>query len=347
MKKLIAMLTVLLLAIGFAGCGGSGSGGDSGGDADGGGAAANPIVIKAGHVEAEDRAIHQTLLRFGEYINEESGGALVLEVYPNSELGSDSDVIDAIGLGTIQMNIGGSAVYTRYDEKFAVLSLPYMFESREQMNAAFTGEFGDVIGEWFEDYGFVCLGYQYDGARSMSNNLRPITSVADMSGIKFRVMDSDKYINMFKMLGANPTPMGYGEIYTALQQGVIDGQDNPPGLTYGSKFHENLKYFSLTEHVYSNCPVVIGKPFFDGLDPEYQEIIRTGAKIYLEDQQREEETALEAEFTDDIAAAGVAVNKLTPEAIAEFKTALEPLYDQYRETLGADLMDQVLELAAK
>lgn len=344
MKKLIITLLILVLTLGFAGCGGSG---EPAGEPSDEGAAPEQIIIKAAHVEVEDRAIHQALVKFGEYIDQESDGVLKLEIYPNGELGDDSDVVEAIALGTVQMTVPGSGVFTNYDEKFAVMNLPYLFESKEQMDAAFTGEFGDLIGGWMEDYGFVCLGYNYDGARCMSNNIRPINTVADMKGIKFRVMDSDLYINMFQLLGANPTPMGFSEVYTALQQGVIDGQDNPPGLTYGSKFYENLKYFSVTQHVYANCPVIIGKDFFDGLDPAYQDIIREGAKTYLEDWQRSEESAAEAGYIKNIEEAGVAVNELTPEAIAEFKAALQPIYDDYRTKLGDEVMDQVLELSSK
>ncbi|HWQ78322.1 MAG TPA: TRAP transporter substrate-binding protein, partial [Anaerovoracaceae bacterium] len=215
MKKLILMLLILVLTLGFAGCGGAE---EPAGAPSEEGAAPEPIIIKAAHVEVEDRAIHQALVKFGEYIAAESDGVLTLEIYSNGELGDDSDVVEAIGLGTVQMTVPGSGVFTNYDEKFAVMNLPYLFESKEQMDAAFTGEFGDMIGGWMEEYGFVCLGYNYDGARCMSNNVRPINTVADMKGIKFRVMDSALYIDMFQMMGANPTPMGFGEVYTALQQ---------------------------------------------------------------------------------------------------------------------------------
>ena len=270
-----------------------------------------------------------------------------MEIHPNAELGNDDDVIEAIALGNLQMTVPGLAYFTAYDEKFGVSDLPFLFESKEKMEEAWTGEFGDMIGEWFEEYGFVCLGYNYDGARSMSNNVRPIYTPADMKGIKFRVMDSALYIEMFKLMGANPTPMGYGEIYTALQQGVIDGQDNPPGLTYGPKFNEVLKYYSVIQHVYSNCPVIISADFFNGLDAEYQTIIRDGAKMYLEDWQRAEESALEAGYIDLIAEGGTEVNYLTTEQIAAFKASVQPLYDSYRQKLGDEIMDQVLSYAGK
>lgn len=340
MKKVLISLLVLALTFGFFGCGGSSSV-----ESSDEGAAPETIVIKAAHVEVEDRAIHQALVKFGDYIAEQSDGVLKLEIYPNGELGDDSDVVEAIGLGTVQMTVPGSGVFTSYDEKFAVMNLPYLFKSKEQMDKAFTGGFGDLIGSWLEDYGFVCLGYNYDGARCMSNNVRPINSPADMKGIKFRVMDSDLYIDMFKMWGANPTPMGFSEVYTALQQGVVDGQDNPPGLTYGSKFYENLKYFSVTQHVYANCPVIIGKDFFNSLDPKYQDIIKEGAKKYLEDWQREQESAAEEGYIQKMADAGVAVNELTPENITKFQELVQPLYDQYREKLGDEVMDEVLKYA--
>jgi len=338
--KGVSVLLISLLVFTLAACGGTG---DSAGD--NGSGTADTIVIKAAHVEVEDRAIHQGLVKFGEYIAEQSDGVLQLEIYPNGELGDDSDVVESISLGTVQMTIPGSALFTAYDEKFAVMNLPYLFDSKGKMDAAFTGEFGEMLKEWFEEYGFVCLGFNYDGARCMSNIKRPIYSPADMKGLKMRVMDSALYIEMFKLMGANPTPMGFGEIYTALQQGVIDGQDNPPGLTYGSKFYEVLKYFSVTQHVYANCPVIIGADFFYSLPEEYQQIIREGAKLYLEDWQRAEESSLEEHYIDLIKEAGVEVNYLDAEGIKAFQDSVQPIYDSYRQKLGDEIMDKVLELA--
>lgn len=335
MKRLLVVLLVLIMAFSVSACGSGGAGDD----------AAEKIVIKAAHVEVEDRAIHQSLVKFGEYISAESDGVLQLEIYPNGELGDDSDVVESLVLGTVQITIPGSAVFTAYDEKFAVMNLPYLFDSKEQMDAAFTGEFGDMINEWFEEYGFVGLGFQYDGARCMSNNKRAIYSPKDMSGIKFRVMDSALYIDMFKMMGANPTPMGYGEVYTALQQGVIDGQDNPPGLTYGSKFNEVLDYYSVTQHVYANCPAIISADFFYGLDEEYQNIIREGAEMYLVEWQRAEESAMEEGYIKSIAEEGTEVNYLDADGIKAFQDSVIPLYESYRVKLGDDVMDKVMEYA--
>ncbi len=339
MKRVLSVVLISLLVAALAGCGGTS-------ESPGGGGSADTILIKAAHVEVEDRAIHQGLVKFGEYIAEKSDGVLQLDIYPNGELGDDSDVVESILLGTIQMTIPGSALFTAYDEKFAVMNLPYLFESKEQMDEAFTGPFGGLIGEWFEEYGFACLGFQYDGARSISNNVRPIYSPDDMKGLKLRVMDSNLYIDMFKLMGANPTPMGFGEIYTSLQQGVIDGQDNPPGLTYGSGFNEVLDYFSVTQHVYANCPVIMGAQFFNSLDAEYQAIIKEGAKMYLEDWQREEESAAEENYIDQIREGNTEVNYLEPAGIKAFQDSVQPLYDSYRQKLGDDIMDQVLGYAS-
>ena len=337
MKKVVITILILVLTFSLAGCGGTTKVNTEG--------AAKTIIIKVAHVEPEDRAINKALVKFGEYIAEKSDGVLKLEIYPNGELGDDTAVVQAIALGTIQMTVPGSGVFEAYDNKFSVMNLPYMFSSKEKMDAAYTGGFGDLLGEWMKEYGFVCLGFNYDGARCMSNNIRPINTPEDMNGIKFRVMDSPLYIDMFKMLGANPTPMGFSEVYTALQQGVIDGQDNPPGLTYGSKFNENLKYFSVTQHVYANCPVIIGADFFNGLDEKYQNIIKEGAKIDLVDWQRTEESTAEAGYIKSIAEAGTVVNTVSEENILKFKEKLQPLYDSYREKLGDEVMDQVMAFA--
>lgn len=337
MKKFLVVLLVIVMVFSVTACGGGGVENEEGN--------AETIVIKAAHVLVESGSVNQSLVKFGEYIAAESEGVLVLEIYPNGELGDDSDVVESIALGTVQMTMPASAVFTAYDEKFAVMNLPYLFDSKEKMDAAFTGEFGEMLSQWLEEYGFVGLGFQYDGARCMSNNVRPINSPVDMSGIKFRVMDSALYIDMFKMMGANPTPMGYGEVYTALQQGVVDGQDNPPALTYESKFNEVLKYFSVTQHVYSNCPIIISADFFYGLDEEYQNIIREGATMYIQDWQRAEESVAETGFVEAIAAAGTEVNYLEADGVKAFQDSVAPLYESYRAKLGDDVMDLVLSYA--
>jgi tripartite ATP-independent transporter DctP family solute receptor len=352
LKKVSVLLLMVCTIFALAACGGGGSGG---GESDGEseatvdaaaeeGAAGEVLVIKAGHVETEESPLGQSFIKFKEWVEAESGGAIRVDVYANGELGGDREVFESVNLGLVQMSIGTISVLTQYDEKFALSALPFIFDSPQKENEAMMGAFGQRLIDWMADYGFKCFGFQYDGARSVSNNKRPINTVADMDGLKIRVMDSDLYVRLFELFGANPTPMSFTEIYTALSQGTVDGQDNPPSLTYESKFTEVQEYYSLTRHTYSECPILVNLDWFEGLTDEQKAIITEGAETWLQSWQRETAMGLEDEYIQKIRDAGVEVNELSPEGIQSFKDAVRPMYDEYREKLGdvyTELMDLV------
>ncbi|MDR2132355.1 MAG: TRAP transporter substrate-binding protein [Clostridiales Family XIII bacterium] len=353
MKKAAVWLLALCMVFAFAACGGGGSGSGSESETAGEGeataeggeeAAVEPLVIKAGHVETEESPLGQSFIKFEEWIEAESGGAIQVDVYANGELGGDRQVFEAVNLGTVQLTVGGNGALTQYDEKFALMGLPFVFDDKEKENAAMTGAFGDRLIDWLADYGFKCFGFQYDGARSISNNKRPINTVADMEGLKIRVMDSDFYVRLFQLFGANPTPMSFTEIYTALSQGTVDGQDNPPSLTYDSKFTEVQKYYSLTRHIYAESPILANLEWWNGLTEEQRSILSEGIETWLHSWQRETAMSLEDEYVQKIRDAGVEVNELSPEGLQSFKDAAQPIYAEYQEKLG-DVYTDLLDLA--
>jgi TRAP-type C4-dicarboxylate transport system substrate-binding protein len=164
-----------------------------------------------------------------------------------------------------------------------------------------------------------------------------------MKGLKIRVMDSDLYVNLLQLFGANPTPMSFTEIYTALSQGTVDGQDNPPSLTYESKFTEVQKYYSLTRHTFSECPIIVNLDWFNGLTDEQKAIVTEGAETWLRDWQRDTAMGLESDYVDKIRDAGVEVNELSPEGLQSFKDAVQPMYTEYKDKLG-DVYDELMAL---
>lgn len=334
MKKIISLVVIgAMLLISFTSCGGGGGESES-------------LTFKIAHVEAEDSSIHKSFVKFKENVEKESDGSITVEIYPNGELGGDVEVLESINLGNIQMSAMSSAVMTSYDERFSILDLPFLFDTQENMEKAVNGDLGKMYLGWMEEYGFKGLGFQYDGARCVSNNKRAINKVEDMNGLKIRVMESPIYIDMFKRMGANPTPMSFDEVYTALQQGVVDGQDNAPGITYNSKFYEVQKYYSLTKHTYANCPIITNKSFIEGLPEDQSKIILDAAQEYLIKWQRNEATSLDSDYiqkmTDD---SGTKVNELTPENQKGFVESVQPIYTDYEKKLGKEVLDEVKDLA--
>ena len=245
MKKFIAALLSLVMVIGLCSCGG-GNSSDTEYTAD------NPLVFRVSHVEATDSYLHKSCEKFKEYVEDKSEGKIKVEIYPNGELGDYETAIEAVKAGTQQMTCATTSALASYDPKLGLMDLPYLFESKEQMDAAVNGgAVEELYTQWLEENGFYNGGIQYDGARGLSNNKKEVKTPSDLKGLKIRVMQSDLYIKLFDAFGANPTPMSFTDLYTGLQQGTVDGQDNSPMLTYVNKFYEVQKYYSTIDTVYA------------------------------------------------------------------------------------------------
>jgi len=298
------------------------------------------IVIKYGHICAEDHSVQLAALKFKEYVEKESNGEMKVELYPNAILGGDVQMTEAVAMGTLTMALPSTSVLVMYSPQFGALDMPFMFTNAEK---AFEGLNGGPIGEKLdaelEKVGIANLGYNFNGMRSMTNNVRPINEPADLKGIKMRVMESPVFIDMFKYLGANATPMSFSELFTALQQKTVDGQENPASLIYASKFQEVQKYMSTTEHVYSFCANLINKDFYDGLTDAQRKILDDGAKQFLVDWQIQQETNDNQKFIDKLKEAGMEINTITPENKQKFIDAVAPMYDKYKTELGAEIFD--------
>ncbi len=341
MKKILSIMIVCMLIVGLVGCGNKQET-SNGGSKEESQSSDNDkkIVIKFGHVESEDRSIHKSVEEFEKYVEQETDGKVDIQIFPNAQLGAERQSIEAVSLGTMQMTTASTGVMTMYDEKFSVLDLPFLFNSREAAYAAVDGALGDELNAIAENYGMTTLGYQDNGLRHISNSVRPINEPADLDGIKIRVMEVPLYIDLFKSLGANPTPMSFGEVYTALQQGTVDAQENGASLVYSSKFHEVQDYYSLTGHVYSLDIAVVNTDFFNGLPEDIQTIIMDGAEKCLAKGQREIEGASEQEFLDKLAADGMEINEITSENRVKFAEMVKPVYDTYEEKIGAEIIEK-------
>ncbi|SDP64232.1 DctP family TRAP transporter solute-binding subunit [Desulforhopalus singaporensis] len=296
-------------------------------------------VIKIGHIVSEATAVHRACVAFENYVEAESGGSIDVQIFPNGQLGGDLQLTEAVALGTIQVAIPSTAVLTAYDPVFGLLDLPFIFADVYAGFNALDGELGSKLDNILMSVGIKNLGYSYNGARCMSNNVRPITEPADLKGIKMRVMESPVFIDMFKYLGANPTPMSFGEVFTGLQQGTIDGQENAPALVYASRFNEVQKYYSLTNHVQSYIANLINADFFDNLSNDQQKVVLSGAEKYLVTQQRADEINDNIETVAKLVETGMEVNEITPGNMNKFMDALKPMHEKYQGKFGQEWFD--------
>lgn len=295
-------------------------------------------VIKVGHGAAEAFHMHRALIKFEELVEAGSNGNIDVQIFPSSQMGPDREMIEGVQTGVLEMAIPPSSFFAGWDPAFAVIELPYMYASKDIAFEVLEGDAGDAMLSRVESQGLVGLGWLELGVRNVTNNTRPIASPEDLDGVKLRTMKVPAHVATFEALGANPTPMNFGEVYSALQQGVIDGQENPLAIITSQRFYEVQKYLSTTGHVFAVYMPVISKPFFDSLSSDEQQLIResmAAARDYQAELIASEEEAQLAE----IRAAGVEVLELTAEQRQAFAEKTESVRLQYREEVGAENYD--------
>ena len=302
-------------------------------------ALAKTYTIKMAYVVPETQSTHIAAAEvFKPYVEEASEGRIKVELYPNGQLGGDRQAIESVQLGTVHMTIPAVAVLSGFEPKFQVFDLPFVFKSKEAAYKALDGELGDRLSSLLIPLGMRNLAFAENGFRHVSNNKGPITKPEDLAGFKIRTMENPVHMATFKALGANPTPISFGELYTALQQKVVDAQENPIPLVYTSKFYEVQKYYSLTGHVYAATVVLVNDAFFTSLPEDLQDILVEGAVRYRT-YQRELSQKQDEEMIAKLREAGMEVNELTEEQKQLFIEKTLPVYDQFADQIGADLIE--------
>ncbi len=235
--------------------------------------AQDKIVFKASHCVDENHPYHHGLLKMNELLQERTNGRISIHVYHSSQLGPDRSLIEGMQMGMVDMAATSSAPVTSFLPEMTVYDLPFLFVNRDHAYKVMDGPIGQEMLDKLKSKGIIALGYYENGFRQMTNNVRPITKPADLKNIKIRVMESKAPIATFRALGANPTPMAWGEVFTALQQNTIDAQENPLTVIYGQRVYEVQKYLSMTNHFYAPAVLMISKITMDRLSPEDQKIV--------------------------------------------------------------------------
>jgi TRAP-type transport system periplasmic protein len=293
--------------------------------------------FKVGHVFAATHPWQINLEGFAKDVREATNGAVQIEAFPAAQLGGDRDVAEGLRLGTIEMGLFGTGALQSIDKRMIIEELPYAWATREQAYAAMDGELGKALDGVMANYGIVGLAYWESGYRHITNNSRPINSVSDLRGLALRVPEAEMRIDTFRQLGALPTPLAFGELFTALQQGVVSGQENPLATIYTSRFQEVQKYLSLSYHIWGSGYLAISDQAWKSLPANYQQIIKEKAAIWTE-KCREDIRESDAEFLASLKAEGMLVNETN---FKEFQTAVQPVWVKYEKEFGTDLMNLV------
>lgn len=338
MKK-ISFLVVLSFMLLLAACGGSGSNdkaanGNSNSDAD--------VVMKIGSVDKPDVAMGMAMDKFKELVEEKSNGEIQVEVFPDSQLGGERDIIEGVQLGTIQGGPIGAAVMANFEESFNLWSLPFVFPTREDSHRILDGDLGRKTLDNLESEGMYGLGFWESGIRNLTNDGGEIKAPEDLNGLKIRTLENDIQLDLWKELGASPTGISFDELFSSLQQGVVDGQENPYSVIAAAKFYEVQSYVTQTEHVIGVNPFIVNKDWFDGLSEEHQNIIKE-AEEEARQYQREEKAKEDAEFKEQLEQEGMTITELSDDERQVWVDKAKPVIDKYRDVIGADLVDQLLE----
>jgi tripartite ATP-independent transporter DctP family solute receptor len=301
-------------------------------------------TLRFSHITAPDSPWDKGARKFAERVAKETKGRIEVKVYPQGQLanGNQKAELEMLQSGVIDMTWDSPIILALFlDKRFDVFNLPWLYPSMEVANKVSDGPVGQLAVKWLDEKGIVNLGIGVNGYRELTNSKHPITSPEDMRGIKFRVAGTKLYLETFKLLGANALTMSFGEVFTSLQQGVIDGQENPTAIIHSSKLYEVQKYLTLWHYSFDPLVLCINKKSLEGLSAADQQIVRAAAKeavAYERAVSAEEEERLPGELKK----LGMVVNVLTPEQMAVFKKRVQPVYDMMRDTIGAGNMSLVL-----
>ncbi|WP_031515420.1 TRAP transporter substrate-binding protein [Desulfofalx alkaliphila] len=335
-KKLIfIVVAVMMAALLLAGCGGGGSGEQAGGDQD-------VYKLKIGSPLADTHPGHDAFVKFKELVEEKSDGRFQVEIFANQVLGGDRELIEAVQMGTVDMMLTSTSPVANFDKNYYLFDLPFLFPDRETAYAVLDGEVGQALLDSVASQGIKGLGYWENGFRHITNNVKPIESISDLKGLKIRTMENQLHLSAWKTLGANPTPMAFGELFTGLQQGTVDGQENPLALIDSNKFYEVQDYLTMSGHIYTPFVVFMNLDYYNNLPEDLQQIVMEAMQESSE-YQRDLMVKEETKSLEVIKAGNTEVNELSEDVKAEMVELLKPVYDEGAELMGSrELIDKLM-----
>lgn len=282
---------------------------------------------------------YEAAKKLSDDVSEETDGRIKIEVFPNEQLsgGDSGKAVEMLSKGSTDLTFNSTIIYSILDDRFGVASAPFLFNNTDEVDKVFAGQGGEKLSEILVEKGVQPLGFGENGFRQITNGVKEIKSPADMKGLKIRIPGITMYTDLYRALGADPTTMTFSEVFTSLQQGTINGQENPIDVIHSSKLNEVQDYLTLWNYSYDPLVLGMNKKLFDSMSEEDQELFtRLGkeAAAYQVELAREKE----ATQLEELEASGMKFYTPTDAEIAEFKEAVQPLYDKYTSIWGEDLL---------
>ncbi|MBO0588558.1 TRAP transporter substrate-binding protein [Sporosarcina sp. E16_8] len=346
MKKFLTVILLAVMVLALAAC--AEDKGDAG-EKSAGSSKAEVKKIRAGLGLNDLHPQYKGLIKFKEIVEEKTDGQIIVETYHSGQLGDDRTMTEALQLGSQEVTIPSTAPLANFVPEFGIFDFPFLFPTVEVADEVLDGEVGKKILDKLESQNLVGLAYWENGYRDVTNSKQAIATAADFKGLKLRTMENELHLEAFRALGANPTPMAFTELFTALQQKTVDGQENPLATIYLQKYYEVQSHVSNTNHVYSPFVFLMSKSFYDDLTEEQQKIVKEAA---IEAGIYERQLNREANETNlaDLQTEGITYTEVTPEAREEMKQLVQPTIDKFTKKIGSEIVKEVydaIEAASK
>lgn len=304
-------------------------------------AGAAKYVIRAATVLVDESPIAQSLYLFAKIVESQTNGDIEVQVFSGGKLGDERPNIEAAQLNNIQVATPSGGVLANFSKKIRVINLPFLLTDQKVAYKVLNeSAVGQKLLDSLSEIGLIGLAFGDYGMRNLTSK-KEIKNMADLKGLKIRTMKVPDHLALWKNMGANPTPIAFSELYTALQQGVADGQENPYETIFLSKFYEVQKYITVVGHIYDLQPIIMSKKFYDGLPQNYQKIVRNAAQIankylwYITGKQNDT-------FKQQCEKAGMTINYFSKEEMAKSLEVNKPLVDQIRNVAGDKLVDEYI-----
>lgn len=297
---------------------------------------ARTLVLGHGAAPGNPRTLAADV--FAKLVSEATGGNLTIDIQGSEKLGSDVEMLQAIQVGGLDLTANSQGPLGTFVPEVVLFGLPFLFAQPPDAWSLLDGPIGDQMAALCEQKAFKVLAWWDNGIRHVSNNVRPIKKPEDLKGIKLRTPQDPITIDIFKALGANPTPIAFGELYLALRQGTVDGQENPLVNIWASKLYEVQKYISMTGHKYECTPFIISVNAWKSLSPEEQKAVQNAAKL-AGTYQRLELVRQDGELRSKLEAAGLKINDVNK---APFREATAGVYDQWKAKYPK-LVDEIMQ----
>lgn len=327
LKKLIATVALVGFAVGAAGTA----------------SAEKAYKLKLGHTGAPNHHYQDICTMFAKQVKDLTKGGVEIAVFPADQLGKQVESVEGTMMGTHDMVLTSDTVLSNWVPDMGILNLPFIFSSMDDARTILDGPIGAKLAAKMESHGAVVIGWWDNGMRHITNSKRPIMAPADLKGIKIRVPEGEVFVETFKALGAGPTVISFGELYSALQLGTVDGQENPPAHILTQKFYEVQKFVSRTGHIHLASPLIMNKKLLDGMPKEYREaILKTAREMGPVHTKMVDD--LEKKQWEEIAAKGMKINDVDKKP---FQQAVLPVYEKFKSKLDGKIIDDIVATLKK